>query len=167
MVFHVCITDILNCDLTHAFKTPMLCDVTQIHTGYGLMPRITHVEDDENWGQIGSSKRIFAAKSFSQPGGFVSMDHIVDRIENKKWHIRVDTFQSWMLGFYKFEGLWETQEISQSEIQIKYIYYLYGKGLLWIPFQWLFARLFWKKYMKHVFQNVAMLINNHIPLIYV
>jgi len=96
-----------NCTLERAFKTPLLCDVSKIHTGYGLMPKITHVTQDENWGQIGSCKKVYAAKSLVQKGGFVSMDKINDRVENEFWKFQVDNFQSWMLGFYKFEAEWK------------------------------------------------------------
>jgi hypothetical protein len=37
-------TTIFNCSLERAFKTPMLCDVSKVHTGYGLMPAVTHCE---------------------------------------------------------------------------------------------------------------------------
>lgn len=50
MEFNVQIQETWPCNIESAFKTPMLCDVTLIHTGYGLMPRLTHVSDDANWG---------------------------------------------------------------------------------------------------------------------
>ena len=77
------ISTIFNCSLERAFKTPMLCDVTKVHTGYGLMPRVTHTTDDKDWGQIGSSKKVFVAKSMTHKGGFGSVDNVVERIENK------------------------------------------------------------------------------------
>ncbi|MFM7388669.1 MAG: hypothetical protein ACKO5L_10985, partial [Bacteroidota bacterium] len=100
----------VSCSVERAFKTPMLCDVTLIHTGYGLMQKIISVSHDKDWGKPGSSKKIYAAKSITQPGGFVSMDHVLERIENERWEIKVDQFQSWMLGFYQFNGTWETKE---------------------------------------------------------
>jgi len=64
----------------------MLCDVRKVHTGYGygLMPRVTHTTEDENWGQIGSSKKVFVAKSLTHNGGFGSVDNVIVRIENKQ-----------------------------------------------------------------------------------
>lgn len=47
MVSTVTISAIFECSLERAFKTPMLCDVTKVHTGYGFMPRVTHCIDDE------------------------------------------------------------------------------------------------------------------------
>jgi hypothetical protein len=116
MVFKTQIKTIFECSLERAFKTPMLCDVTKVHTGFGLMPAITHSTDDENWGKPGSTKKVYAAKSWTQKGGFASIDKVIERIENKYWKIEVSEFQSWMLGFYKFEGEWSTNEISKDRI---------------------------------------------------
>jgi hypothetical protein len=104
MYFTVTIKRTICADLDRAFKAPMLCDVTLVHTGFGIMPRIIGVSDDEDWGKPGGSKRIYAAQSIIQKGGFVSTDHVLERIENTRWKIRIDQFQSWMLGFYQFEG---------------------------------------------------------------
>jgi hypothetical protein len=57
----------------------MLCDVSKIHTGYGLMPRITHSTDDAGWGQAGSTKKVYAAASATQPGGYASLDKVLER----------------------------------------------------------------------------------------
>ena len=65
MIFKVKAEAIYKCSLERAFKTPMLCDVSKIHTGYGVMPKVTHATEDEDWGKPGSSKKIFAAKSLS------------------------------------------------------------------------------------------------------
>lgn len=75
------VSTIFNCSLERAFKTTMLCDVSKVHTVYGLMPRVTHCTDDENWGQSAFSKNVFVAKSISQKGGWASVDKIVERIE--------------------------------------------------------------------------------------
>jgi hypothetical protein len=166
MEFSVQIQETLPCDIERAFKTPMLCDVTLIHTGYGLMPRLTHVSDDSNWGKPGSSKRVFAAKSWTQKGGFVSMDHVLERKENERWNIKVDQFQAWMLGFYQFNGTWETTAKTEETTEIQYSYVLKAKGSLLIPFQWLFAHIFWKRYMRHVLTNIKQLIANNTPLMY-
>lgn len=57
MKFQITIQDIFECDLERAFKTPMLCDVTQVHTGMGVMPKIVGTSDDAVWGKVGSSKK--------------------------------------------------------------------------------------------------------------
>ena len=47
---------IYECSLERAFKTPMLCDVSKVHTGKGIMPHVTHCTEDEDWGK--SSVRV-------------------------------------------------------------------------------------------------------------
>ncbi|MFN8713810.1 MAG: hypothetical protein ACK5Z2_13270 [Bacteroidota bacterium] len=51
------VTATYNCSLERAFKTPLLCDTSKVHTGFIIMPKLTHCTDDENWGQIGSSQK--------------------------------------------------------------------------------------------------------------
>ena len=65
MITKVTVRTIYNCSLERAFKTPMLCDVTKIHTGYMFMPAVTHCTEDESWGIPGNSKKVFFAKSFT------------------------------------------------------------------------------------------------------
>jgi len=156
----VTVTTTYNCSLERAFKTPMLCDVSKVHTGYIIMPKVTHCTDDENWGQPGFSKRVYAGKSLTQKGGFASVDTVIDRIENEYWKIEVGEFQSWMLGFSKFVGEWQTSEIKQNEIVIEYTYTLHSDIALLYPLNWLFARTFWKAYMKRVLKNVKRLAYN-------
>jgi hypothetical protein len=152
--------------LERAFKTPILVDVAQVHTGYGLMPKITYCTEDALWGQIGSTKKVFAAPSCTQKGGYVSTDHVLEREENQYWRIKVDNFQSWMLGFYEFEGIWKTTPIQQDLIQIEYTYILKAKGIALAPLQWLFANTFWKRYMNHVLNNIEKLIVQEEPYKY-
>lgn len=94
------------------------------------------------------------------------MDHVLERIENKRWKIRVDQFQSWMLGFYQFDGTWVTNPLDNDSIEITYTYQLYAKGLLLYPLQWTFAKVFWKTYMKKVYRNVESLILSETPYSY-
>ncbi|MCB9331841.1 MAG: hypothetical protein H6574_12225 [Lewinellaceae bacterium] len=47
----------------------MLCDVTKVHTGFGMMPRVTHCTEDETWGQVGGSRKVFMARALSFKGG--------------------------------------------------------------------------------------------------
>ena len=120
---------IFNCSLERAFKSPMLCDVAKIHTGYGIMPKVTHCTDDENWGKLNSSKKVFVEKSLTHKGGFGSVDNVIERKENMYWKIEINNFQAWMLGFYKFVGEWKTTEIEKDKILIEYTYTLYTKPL--------------------------------------
>ena len=60
MQLRIKISTIYRCSIERAFKTPLLCDVALVHTGYGIMPRITHCTDDAQWGAIGSSKKDVA-----------------------------------------------------------------------------------------------------------
>jgi len=154
MIAAVKVFTIYECSLERAFKTPMLCDVAKVHTGFGIMPKVTHTTNDENWGKPGSSKKVYAAKSFTQKGGFVSVDRILERVENKYWKIQVDSFQSWMLGFYKFVGEWKTVQLEPNKIMIEYTYSLHSNVPIFYPVNWLFAKTFWKAYMKRVLENV-------------
>ncbi len=166
MIYSVSIRTIYHCSLESAFKTPMLCNVSKVHTGYGLMPRVTHCTDDGNWGKPGFSKKVYVAKSLTQKGGFASVDTVIKRVENKYWMIEVSQFQAWMLGFYKFVGEWETTELESNKIQIDYTYTLYSNSILLSPFSWIFTHLFWKKYMKQVIDNIRKLIEENEPYIY-
>ncbi len=92
MTTKVEVKTIYNCSLERAFKTPMLCDVSKVHTGFRIMPKVPHCTDDENWGKPGYSKKVFVAKSLSQKGGFASTDKALERSENKYWKIEVSDF---------------------------------------------------------------------------
>jgi hypothetical protein len=166
MITKVKINTIFNCSLERAFKTPILCDVSKIHNGYGVMPKVTHCTEDENWGKPGFTKRVYAEKSWTQKGGFVSLDKVLDRKENQYWKIQVSKFQSWMLGFYKFEGEWQTTQIDENKILIEYTYTMYSNIALLYPLCFLFTNLFWKAYMKRVIENVRQLAYNNEPYIY-
>ena len=144
----------------------MLCDITKVHTGYGIMPRVTHCTEDGDWGRPGSSKKVFVAKSLTQKGGFASVDNLIERVENEYWKIEVNDFQSWMLGFCKFVGEWRTTELEVNKIQIDYTYTLYSDALLLYPVNWLFAKTFWRLYMKRVLENIRQLILNDEPYLY-
>lgn len=160
------VSAIYNCSLERAFKTPLLCDVSKIHTGYGIMPRITHSTDDLNRGQVGSGKKVYAAKSLTQKGGFTSVDRVLERVEKKYWKFEVGDFQSWMLGFSRFTGEWKTTEIETNKILVEYTYTLHSDIALLYPLNWLFAKLFWKTYMKRVLGNVKQLAYDNEPYRY-
>lgn len=166
MVTKVKVSTLYECSLQRAFKTPILCDVSKVHTGFGIMPRVTHTTDDLGWGKPGSSKKVYVEKSMTQKGGFSSIDRIIERVENQYWVIQVDTFQVWMLGFYKFVGEWKTTELEDKKIRIDYTYNLHAKNPLLYPLNWLFGKLFWKKYMNQVLENIRAMVNNKEPYQY-
>ena len=166
MTTKVSVKTIFDCSLERAFKTPILCDVSKIHTGFGIMPKVTHCTDDENWGKPGFSKKVYVAKSLTQKGGFASVDNFIERIENKYWKLEVNNFQSWMLGFYKFVGEWTTTAIEPNKILVEYTYTLYSDNALLYPVNLLFAKTFWRIYMKRVVENVRLMAYNNEPYLY-
>lgn len=166
MTTTVTVTTFYNCSLERAFKTPMLCDLAKVHTGLGPMPRVTHCTDDENWGQPGSSKKVFVAPSITQKGGEASVDRVIERIENKYWKIEVSEFKSWMLGFTKFTGEWSTEELEKNKVQVIYTYTMHSSNILLYPICWLFTKTFWRIYMKQVIENIRNMIANEEPYLY-
>jgi len=160
------VTTIYNCSLERAFKTPILCDVSKVHTGYGIMPRVTHCTDDEHWGKPGSSKKVFVAKSPTQKGGWASVDKIIERVDNTYWKIEVSDFQSWMLGFSKFVGEWQTTELEPNKILVQYTYTLHSNIALLYPLNWLFAKTFWRTYMKRALENIRKMASDKEPYLY-
>jgi hypothetical protein len=166
MKLRVQVKSIYNCSLERAYKTAILSDVSKVHTGYSIMPKVTHCTEDDNWGQPGSIKKVHVAASLTQKGGWASIDKILERVDNKYWKIEVSDFKSWILGFYKFEGIWETVELEKDRIQINYTYILFSKGILLYPFQLLFAKMFWKRYMTRVLENIRQLILNEEPYLF-
>ena len=163
MTTTVTIKTIYNCSLERAFKTPMLCDVSKVHTGFGLMPKVTHCTEDALWGKPGGSKKVFVAQSPTFKGGESSVDRVLERVENKYWKIEVSEFKSWMLGFSKFVGEWKTTELGENTILIEYTYTLHA-DIFWLyPINWLFAKTFWRIYMKRVLENVRKLAYNNEP----
>jgi hypothetical protein len=160
------VTTIYQCSLERAFKTPILCDVSKVHTGFGVMPKVTHVTEDENWGKPGYSKKVFVAASATQQGGWASNDKVIERMENQYWKIEVSEFQSWMLGFSKFVGEWKTTELEPNKILIEYTYTLHSEIALLYPLNWLFAKTFWKVYMKRVLENIRKLTDDKEPYLY-
>lgn len=130
------------------------------------MPRVTHCTEDENWGKIGSSKKVFVEKSQVYKGGFVMVDNLVDRIENEYWKIEINQFQAWILGFYKFVGEWQTTEIEKDKILVEYSYTLYSNNIFLYPINWMFAKIFWRRYMEHAMENVRQITIDRAPYKY-
>lgn len=166
MIFLTSVRTTYNCSLERAFKTPMLCDLSKIHTGYGLVPKVTHTLKDENWGCEGASKMVYAAGSLTQKGGYGFTDTMITRSENKRWLFQLDQFQFWIMGFHKFIGEWKVTESETNSILIEYTYWLYSMNLLLYPLQWCFCKFYWKIYMKRVLHNVRTMILNDEPYIY-
>lgn len=166
MILTAKVETIYECTLERAFKTPMLCDVSKVHTGLWVMPKVTHCEDDENWGQPGHMKKVFVAKSLTQKGGFGSTDKVLERVENQYWKIEVADFQSWMLGFFKFVGEWKTTELEPNKIKIEYTYHLHSNQFIFYPLNWLFVQLFWKRYMTQVLENIRTMTYQNEPYLY-
>lgn len=166
MKFKIKVSTHFKCSLERAFKTPVLCDVTKVHRGFGIIPKVTHTTNDNHWGKEGSSKKIYVAKSIFQKAGFAARDRIVKRIENEYWIIQLDEFQSRMSGFYSFVGKWETTEIEDRIILVEYTYFLYSKSSIFYPMHWIFANTFWKSYMKKVLENIKNMVYNEEPYKY-
>lgn len=164
--FFVKVTSVFECSLERAFKTPMLCDITKVHTGFLFSPKVTHTTEDENWGKVKSSKKVHVAKSITQNGGFIFVDKIIEREENKYWKIEIDNFQTWALGFHKFEGEWRTTEIIKNKILIEYSYNLHSKAPVFYPLNWIFTKIFWKIYMKKVVENIKEMAYKNEPYQY-
>lgn len=155
-----------SCSLEAAFKAPMLFDPAKFHTGYGIMPGVTHCLEDGDWGQVHSTKRVYAAKTFIHPGGYVSMDKILEREDLRYWKFEVYDFRTWFLSFYKFTAEWETMEKEPNLVQVDYTYTLHSRSLLLYPLNWLFGHLFWRRYMQHVLEKIRDLIDQGEPYKY-
>ena len=166
MTTSITVKTIYHCSLERAFKAPMLCDVSKVHTGYGIMPKVTHCTEDENWGQPGSSKKVFVAPSFNQAGGEASIDRVIERIENQYWKIEVSEFKAWMLGFSKFVGEWRTTELEPNQILIEYTYTLHAEVIWLYPLNWLFTKTFWRVYMRRVLENVRKMAEGDEAFLY-
>ena len=144
----------------------MLCDVSKVHTGFGIMPKVTHCTEDASWGKPGGSKKVFVASSPTFKGGESSTDKVIERIENKYWKIEVSDFKSWMLGFSKFVGEWRTTELAENKILIEYSYTLHADIIGLYPLNWLFTNTFWRIYMKRVLENIRILAYSKAPYLY-
>jgi hypothetical protein len=162
----VTLTTLYPCSLDRAFKTPMLCDISKVHTGLLLMPRFTHCTEDAAWGKVGATKKVHAARSPLLRNGFILTDQVVERIENRYWKLEVSGFPRWMLGFSKFTGEWQTTEIEKERTRIDYAYTLHSNIALLYPLQWLFAHTFWRLYMKQILRNVKHMAIQQEPYIY-
>ncbi len=160
------ITTIFETTLERAFKSPMLCDVTKIHTGYGITPRVTHCTEDEHWGKVGGSRKIFMAKGPAFKGGESSLDKVLERKENEYWKIEISDFKTWSMGFEKFQGEWFTTQLQDGRIQVRYKYTMFSNSSVFYPFHWLFTKLVWRNYMRHVLENIRKLTIAGVPYLH-
>jgi len=71
-----------------------------------------------------------------------------------------------MLGFWKFTGRWETNQLSENKIKITYSYDLHAKQILLYPLQWMFVRFFWKGYMRQVLNNIKTMAEGDEPYLF-
>jgi hypothetical protein len=71
-----------------------------------------------------------------------------------------------MLGFNKFTGEWKTTELEPNKVLIEYAYSLHAHIVLLYPINWLFAKTFWKMYMKRVLENIRKMTQNHEPYLF-
>ena len=160
------ITTLFDTTLERAFKSPMLCDITKIHTGYGVTPKVTHCTEDETWGKIGGSRKVFMAKSWTFKGGESSLDKVLDRKENEYWKIEVCDFKTWTMGFEKFQGEWFTTATADGKVLVRYAYTMYSNSFIFYPFHWLFTKLVWRNYMRHALENVRQLAMSEAPYLH-
>jgi len=166
MISSTSIRTIFNCNLERAFKTPMLCDICKVHTGYGPMPRVTHCEEDASWGQTGGSRKIYMAKTIGFKGGEGATDYVLERIENQYWKIEITHFKFSALGFTKFQGEWTTTALSNNRTEVLYTYRLFSENRWLYSFHWLITKICWRIYMKHVLHNVKALAYSEAPYLH-
>jgi hypothetical protein len=159
------IRTIFRTTLERAFKSPMLCDVTKIHTGYGVTPRVTHCTEDETWGRVGGSRKVFMAKNLTFKGGESSLDKVLERKENEYWKIEIADFKTWSMGFYKFQGEWFTRQLPEG-VEVRYRYTMYSTSVIFYPFHWLFTKMVWRNYMRHALENVRALAEDGAPYLH-
>ncbi len=160
------ITTTFHTTLERAFKTPMLCDITKIHTGHGVTPRVTHCTEDETWGKVGGSRKVFMAKTWSFKGGESSLDKVLERKENEYWKIEISDFKTPSMGFVKFQGEWFTTQLREGVVEVRYRYTMFSKSIVLYPFHWLFTKLVWRNYMKHVLENIRKLTLEEAPYLH-
>ena len=160
------LSTVFDTSLERAFKTPMLCDITKIHDGYGITPKVTHCTGDETWGKPGGSRKVFMAKSPMFKGGESSLDTVLERRENEYWKIEISDFKSWSMGFEKFQGEWFTTPLEEGKVQVRYKYTMFSNSTLFYPFHWLFTKVIWKNYMRHVLENIRKLTIEQAPYLH-
>jgi len=160
------ISAVFNTTLERAFKSPMLCDITRIHTGHGVTPKVTHCTEDASWGQVGGSRKVHMARTPMFKGGEASSDKVLERRENAYWKIEVSDFKTWSMGFTKFQGEWFTDQLPNGNVQVRYRYTMFSDSVVFHPFHWLFTKLVWRNYMKHALENIRELVRAEAPYLH-
>jgi hypothetical protein len=160
------ITTIFETTLERAFKSPMLCDVTKVHTGYGVTPKVTHCTEDETWGRVGGNRKVFMVKTPAFKGGEASMDTVLERKENAYWKIEVSDFKTWSMGFERFQGEWFTKQLADDTVEVRYKYTMFSNSVVFYPFHWLFTKIVWRNYMHHVLANIRQLTIDKAPYVH-
>lgn len=84
--------------------------------------------------------------------------------ENEYWKIEISDFKTWAMGFEKFQGEWFTSQRPDGKVQVRYVYTMFSNSYLFYPFHWLFTKLIWRNYMKHVLENVENVGNEQRPV---
>jgi len=144
----------------------MLSDVTKIHTGYGMMPKVTHCTEDETWGQEGGSRIVHSAKNLFFKAGESALDTVLVRRENEYWKIEISAFKKWTMGFNKFQGEWATSDNGDGTVKVIYSYTLYAKNPLAFPVHWLFTKTIWRAYIKHALYNIKAMAEAGEPYVH-
>ena len=93
-----------NCSLERAFKAPMLCDVTKVHTGMGLMPRIIATSDDKDWGKPGATKKRMQPNRLLKKVGLFRWIKYLNGLKTNTGKLRSTTFNHQCLAS---TNLWE------------------------------------------------------------
>lgn len=71
-----------------------------------------------------------------------------------------------MLGFSRFTSEWQTTEVEANKILIEYTYIVNSDVALLYPLNWLFAKIFWKNYMKRILENIRKMVSENEPYLY-
>ncbi len=91
------------------------------------------------------------------------MDRVLERIENEYWKIEISDFKTWSMGFEKFQGEWFTTQLEDGKVLVKYKYTMFSNSIIFYPFHWLFTKIVWRNYMKHVLENIRKLTIDEAP----
>jgi hypothetical protein len=164
--FSTQITTTYNCSLERAFKSPMLCDIKKVHSGYLFMPKVTHCANDDTWGKVGGSRLCYFAPSLFSKAGGTTLDTVLERKENAYWKIEIGNLSFPSMGIKKFQGEWTTIPNSNGTVTIIYTYTLFTESALLAPFHWLLTKLLWRVYMKHVLENVRKMAEGDEPFLH-
>ena len=148
---------IFHCSLERAFKSPMLCDVTKVHSGWLMMPKVTHCEGDATWGRTNGSRRVFIQGNFFYKGGEAALDTVLERTENRYWKIEISNLRYFLFGITRLQGEWATKEIEKERIEVTYSYTLFSNEWALYPLHWFIVKVIWRRYMRHVMENVRVL----------